>query len=112
MKIIEDQELQTIADTKTDVQDEADLYYELDVNDCDDYIGAHVTGFQDGLDIANQVLKMQEDTPTAQIFRINFDDYADNDGVSFYIGTKEQVKKRLEGLTNRRLYQDEEADES
>ena len=98
MSPIEDPDLQAIADTKEGVEEAADLSYELDVADCDDDVGAHVSGFTDGLLMAEKVLKLRSTDNTIEIFRIAFDDYGDGDGVAFFFGTKEQVRYRLEAL--------------
>jgi hypothetical protein len=89
-----DEELQAIASKKSgaDVMNAADTWFALDVDDCDDYVGGQVGGVEVGLELAAKAMRYQE------FFKITFGDYGDEDGIAIFVGSRNQVKAKLEAL--------------
>lgn len=76
----------------------ADHKIELDVNDCDDAVGAQEAGIAAGIYLYELMLSARKikGNENAHIYRIPFDDYCENDGIAYFVGTEEGLTKMFE----------------
>lgn len=76
----------------------ADHKIELDVNDCDDAVGAQEAGIAAGIYLYELMLSARKikGNENARIYRIPFDDYCENDGTAYFVGTEEGLTKMFE----------------
>jgi hypothetical protein len=96
-----DQELQELIRTKDKgaAREMADIKYELDVSDCDDTVGTFDDGLDAGVALANMVsMAIENGHPDCKIFKLMLDQYSDNDVLTFWVGTRDEIRQRLEAL--------------
>lgn len=110
IEIVEDQDLQELIRTRDEwaAREKADVKYELDVSDCDDVVGTFDDGLDAGIALANKVL--DNGAPDCKVFKLTLDQYGDDDVLTFWVGTRDQVKARLEALAVDPRHEDEDDD--
>ena len=91
--IVESEALQTLfneSDTGA-VLKHADHTIELDVCDCDDVVGEQNLGVEAGVRLYEFLINVRKikGNENAKIYRIIFDDYSDDDGIAYFVGTEE-----------------------
>ncbi len=91
---------------KTDAVDTllelAEHTIELDVTDCDDPVGEHVDGITAGIELHEQLLEVRKlpDNKHAEIYKLTYDNYADDDAYAFFIGTEEGLLTMFQNPTD------------
>lgn len=111
IELMENASLQELANRKDGVADVADESIELEVEDCFDSVGDQVSGVIMGLELAERVSEARRDDKDAQIYKITYSNYGDDDGVAFFVGSLESVRERLESLEDSEDYEEEEEEE-
>lgn len=94
IEISESEHMQSIAsklDSDT-IQAMSDHSYTFDTDDCYNCAGIHKDGIQWGLDLGLKVAN----NPEYEVWLVRFNDYADDDGLAFFVGTENEIVSRLE----------------
>lgn len=73
------------------MKNEANRVITLDVCDCDDSVGDQVSGIDAGMELYELMLEVRKikGNEKAGIYKLTFDDYADDDGIALFVGTEE-----------------------
>lgn len=71
--------------------DEADQVVSIDNCDAFDVVGEYLSGINKGIDLAAKLAAVRSlpGNEDAAIYKLTFDEYADDDGIMLFIGTEE-----------------------
>jgi hypothetical protein len=99
MEVVESQRLQEIASRKDSeaIKEEANVVYIFDTEDPYSCGETFQKGVESGLKLA-EFLTDADLASDAKVFKINFPDYVDADGIAYFVGNEEEIASLLSSL--------------